>query len=190
MVTIDCDDPQALAEFWGQALQTEVAADWGDFVVLAGSPAIGLQRVESVSPGKNRLHLDLSGGDRAPEVARLVELGADVVRTHDVDGFGWTVMVDPAGNEFCVSDPQGGGEEVEPRTEGEGDRDFDSAPEVELGRDDCSDPEDGDAGGEDHQASQGEGADGREASQDEGADGHEADQDDGVPPGVEDEGGR
>ena len=35
-----------------------------------------------------------------PEVARLVELGADVVRTHDVEGFGWTVMGDPAGNEL------------------------------------------------------------------------------------------
>ncbi len=185
MVTIDCDDPQALAEFWTRALQTEVAADWGDFVVLAGTPAIGLQRVESVQPGKNRLHLDLAGGDRAPEVARLVELGADVVRTHDVDGFGWTVMVDPAGNEFCVSDPHDGGEEVEPRTEGEGEHGFDSAPDAELGRDDCDDPRgdprDEDAGAGGHQAAQG--------AQGAGADGREA-EDEGVPPGVEDEGGR
>ena len=141
MVTIDCDDPQALAEFWAQALHREISADWGDFVVLAGTPAIGLQRVESIMPGKNRLHLDLSGGDRAPEVARLVELGADVVRTHDVEGFGWTVMTDPAGNEFCVSDPHDGGEEAEPRTEEDGDRDFDGAPDItdEDERDDSGD---------------------------------------------------
>lgn len=111
MVTIDCEHPHELAEFWAQALETEVAVDWDDFVVLAGTPAIGLQRVESPTPGKNRIHLDLSGGHRATEVARLVELGADVVRTHDVDGFGWTVMVDPAGNEFCVSDPHGSGDD-------------------------------------------------------------------------------
>ncbi|ANS78993.1 hypothetical protein SGUI_1597 [Serinicoccus hydrothermalis] len=110
MVTIDCDDLKPMVEFWTQALRTEVAFDWDDFVVLKGEPAIGLQRVDEVSPGKNRIHLDLSGGERAPEVARLVELGADVVRTHDVDDFGWTVMVDPAGNEFCVSDPHGTGE--------------------------------------------------------------------------------
>ncbi len=112
MVTIDCEDPQELAQFWTQALDTRVAVDWGDFLILEGEPAIGLQRVENVTPGKNRIHLDLSGGDRAPEVARLVELGADVVRTHDVDDFGWTVMVDPAGNEFCVSDPHGTGAEA------------------------------------------------------------------------------
>ena len=111
MVTIDCVDLEPMVEFWTQALQTEVAVDWGDFVILRGEPAVGLQRVEEVTPGKNRLHLDLSGGDRAPEVARLVELGGDVVRTHDVDDFGWTVMTDPAGNEFCVSDPHGTGDD-------------------------------------------------------------------------------
>ncbi|WP_299519606.1 VOC family protein [uncultured Serinicoccus sp.] len=185
MVTMDCDDPQGLAEFWSRALQTEVAADWGDFVVLAGTPAIGLQRVESVQPGKNRLHLDLAGGDRAPEVARLVELGADVVRTHDVDGFGWTVMVDPAGNEFCVSDPHDGGEEVEPRTEGEGEHGFDSAPDAELGRDDCDDPRGQDAGTSGHEAVRDVGEAVRDDAEPAGAA-----EDDGVPPGVEDEGGR
>lgn len=108
MVTIDCEDPRALAEFWTAALQTEIALDWDDFLILAGEPALGLQRVDEPTPGKNRLHLDLSGGPRAEEVARLVELGAEVVRTHDVEGFAWTVLRDPVGNEFCVSDPHGG----------------------------------------------------------------------------------
>ena len=31
--------------------------------------------------------------------------GATVVRNHDHEGFCWTVLRDPAGNEFCVSDP-------------------------------------------------------------------------------------
>lgn len=107
MVTIDCEDPKALAEFWTRALQTKVVADLEGYLVLGGTPALALQQVENPTPGKNRLHLDLSGGVRTEEVARLVELGAEVVRNHDVEGFAWTVLQDPAGNEFCVSDPHG-----------------------------------------------------------------------------------
>lgn len=110
MVTIDCENPRELAEFWTAALGTEIAVDWEQFLVLKGEPAIALQQVDDPTPGKNRIHLDLSGGNRSEEVARLVELGAEVVRTHDVEGFGWTVMRDPVGNEFCVSDPHGDGE--------------------------------------------------------------------------------
>lgn len=105
MVTFDCEDPRALSEFWRQALQTEVGMDSDDFIILRGRPAVAFQRVEDPTPGKNRVHLDLSGEDREHEVARLVGLGATVVRTHDHDGFSWTVLHDPAGNAFCVSDP-------------------------------------------------------------------------------------
>lgn len=162
MVTIDCENPRELAEFWTQALRTEITLDWDDFLVLGGEPALGLQRVDDPTPGKNRLHLDLSGGVRAQEVARLVELGADVVRTHDVDGFGWTVMVDPAGNEFCVGDPHGDGGEGDGEGEDAGEdeaeaapargRDEDDRPEDFNERDageDCADP---DGGVEDEQA--------------------------------------
>ena len=105
MVTVDCEDPQELADFWRQALNAEVGTDSPDFVILKGRPAVAFQRVEKPTPGKNRLHLDLSGAERTREVARLVELGASVVRNHDHEGFCWTVLTDPAGNEFCVSDP-------------------------------------------------------------------------------------
>lgn len=114
MVVIDCEDPQELAEFWREALQTRVAYDSGDLVVLQGRPRLGFQRVEDPAPGKNGLHLEFFEAERTSAVTRLVELGADVVRNHDVDGFCWTVMSDPAGMQFCVSDPDeaphGGGE--------------------------------------------------------------------------------
>jgi hypothetical protein len=105
MVTFDCEDPRTLADFWRQALHTEVGMESDDFVILRGRPAVAFQRVEQPTPGKNRVHLDLSGAERTREVARLVELGAGVVRNHDHEGFRWTVMHDPAGNEFCVADP-------------------------------------------------------------------------------------
>jgi hypothetical protein len=48
---------------------------------------------------KNRLHFDLRApGAIQDEVARLVALGAAVLRAGD----DLTVMADPEGNEFCV----------------------------------------------------------------------------------------
>ena len=105
MVVIDCEDAPALADFWRQALGTEVVDDTGDLVILEGKPRLGFQQVEDPTPGKNRLHLELFDADRTRVVARLVELGGDVVRNHDVEGYCWTVMTDPEGMQFCVSDP-------------------------------------------------------------------------------------
>ncbi|WIX88806.1 VOC family protein [Amycolatopsis sp. DG1A-15b] len=107
MITIDCADPQGLAEFWTAALGTTVAQDYGEFVMLAPPPAgglaVGLQRVPEARAGKNRVHVDFGGDDRDAEVKRLVELGAKEVAEHEVPGLAWTVLVDPEGNEFCVS---------------------------------------------------------------------------------------
>ncbi|WDG33511.1 VOC family protein [Streptomyces sp. CA-278952] len=54
---------------------------------------------------KNRLHIDVHSapGQRDGEEARLVELGARVVRTFDERGGSWVVMMDPEDNEFCLS---------------------------------------------------------------------------------------
>jgi len=113
MVTFDCADPRRLAEFWAAALETEVAGDYGDFVMLArpaeGSPALSFQRVPEPTPGKNRVHVDLATADRAAEVARLIGLGATVRydQLGTVPGFDWTTLTDPEGNEFCVSQQTG-----------------------------------------------------------------------------------
>ncbi|MDO9458364.1 VOC family protein [Nocardioides sp.] len=47
-----------------------------------------------------RFHLDLSADDRAAEVARHRALGA----THVAEGRGWTVLADPGGTRYCVTD--------------------------------------------------------------------------------------
>ena len=95
MVTIDCSDPQSLAGFWTAALDTTVAGDYGDFVLLTGTPALGLQRVPEPRAGKNRVHLDLYTDDRGAEVARLTALGAAVLAEGHAPGLWWTVLADP-----------------------------------------------------------------------------------------------
>lgn len=107
MVTIDCSNPQSLADFWTAALGTTVGADYGEFVYLAGAPSLGLQKVPEPRAGKNRVHLDLYTEDRAAEVARLTGLGASVLAERSAPGLWWTVLADPEGNEFCVASRHG-----------------------------------------------------------------------------------
>ena len=76
-------------------------------------PRIFIQRVPEPKTVKNRLHLDLQVGAGLPpgerparvaaEVERLTALGGRQVSTYDELGEHWVVMVDPEGNEFCVS---------------------------------------------------------------------------------------
>jgi len=74
----------------------------------AGGPVLGFQKVPEERAGKNRLHLDLVApiGERHAEVERLVGLGATVLgeRGGDAEGFVWTTLTDPEGNEFCIAE--------------------------------------------------------------------------------------
>ena len=78
-------------------------------------PQMFFQRVPEGKTVKNRLHLDvraapgIEGDGRMvaldAEADRLVSLGATRVRRVDPDGraeFGFVVMQDPEGNEFCL----------------------------------------------------------------------------------------
>ncbi len=110
MVTVDCADPQRLAQWWAEAAGGDVAVlAPGEFVLVSRpkGPALGFQRVDDPTPGKNRVHLDFSAADLDLEVGRLVDLGAVVVDRHDVGGgFRWVVLNDPDGNVFCVAAPR------------------------------------------------------------------------------------
>jgi catechol 2,3-dioxygenase-like lactoylglutathione lyase family enzyme len=111
MVTIDCAEPRDLAEFWTKALGLEIDQDFDGFYLILRRPgdqlstALALQKVSEPKTGKNRVHLDFGTSDRASEVARLVTLGATQVDEQSVPGMEWTVLQDPAGNEFCVGTP-------------------------------------------------------------------------------------
>jgi hypothetical protein len=104
-VTFDCADALVVARFWAAALGTDLDDDEATseraFVEAAGwgGPNMWFVRVPEPKTAKNRTHLDLRAPGPIPdEVARLVALGATVLRESD----DLTVMADPEGNEFCV----------------------------------------------------------------------------------------
>lgn len=104
-ITFDCHNPSKLAEFWSTATGCEIVADYGDFVMVNSTPALGFQRVERPTPGKSRMHIDIGGVEREALVERLTSLGATALSDHKAPGLVWTVMQDPEGNEFCVGNP-------------------------------------------------------------------------------------
>lgn len=104
MVTMDTTDVERLSTWWAQQLGLEVAPDASEwFAMLTGDGvAIGVQKVNDPTPGKNRIHLDLTAEDPAAEVQRLIAAGASLIGERAVEGFAWTTLADPDGNEFCV----------------------------------------------------------------------------------------
>ena len=118
-VTVDCADPERLADFWSAAVgypkhdyssQYAEHPEWkGKFALVKrpegggpGPATIHFQLAEEHKAGKNRLHLDLFADNVPNEVDRLRELGATFVEGKRDFDQEWTVMADPEGNEFCV----------------------------------------------------------------------------------------
>jgi Glyoxalase-like domain len=108
MVQVSIDSPAALHEaevaFWHGLLPGRWAeSDSDEFAGRAhedGSPLqLLLQRLEE-QDGVVRAHLDHASDDRAAEVRRLLDLGAEDVGA----GRGWHVLRDPSGMAFCVTD--------------------------------------------------------------------------------------
>jgi len=109
-VTFDCADPRALARFWarvtGWPLLEEPAPGYDEAAVgvaSEGRPRLYFVAVPEGKTVKNRLHLDIVPDDRTQdeEIARLAGLGATVVSDQRPE-FGWVILADPEGNEFCV----------------------------------------------------------------------------------------
>lgn len=109
----DASDPDVLARFWAEALQTDLEPTPGEGVTLAPAAdgsGLRVRFVPGAAPkaGPNRVHLDLtsrSATEQDDTVTRLLALGgrpADVGQgpeeTH-------VVLADPEGNELCVLAP-------------------------------------------------------------------------------------
>ncbi|MFF3127062.1 VOC family protein [Streptomyces sp. NPDC057908] len=114
VVTLDCVDIEAQANFWLGALapldyrRGFHGPPYLSLVGPAPAPTLLLQHVPEPKQGKNRMHLDLDFGtaDLTSEVNRLEQLGAAKLSEQlSEHGFRWIVVADPEGNEFCVFNP-------------------------------------------------------------------------------------
>ena len=115
-ITFDCQEPYQLASFWSQVTGfTEDPDDTNlpeqdEALLLVPGEAANLLfiRVPESKRVKNRVHLDLTPPDPAPEtrdaeLTRILALGATLVDDQRrPDQSGWIVLADPEGNEFCL----------------------------------------------------------------------------------------
>lgn len=116
-IVFDCNRAAPLARFWAELLEGYAVRAYDDEeiarlaalgftpetdpVVMVDGPGPTLCFHE-IARGRvqGRIHLDIKVANRAAERARLIELGAAVLREAD----GYTVMADPEGNHFCLVD--------------------------------------------------------------------------------------
>lgn len=115
-VIVDCQDPRRQADWWANVLSFQVSErNTDEFQVgegVPGRPSLYFMKVPEAKVVKNRLHLDLlAEGPMESEVERLVGAGARVVEVREDPNSlqnpdRWTVLVDPEGNEFCVTSTQ------------------------------------------------------------------------------------
>lgn len=105
-ITFDATDPVALAAWWARHTGGTLAPDQdGEHVLVqTAGPALCFQRVADPTPGKNRLHLDLTVADRERARAALLADGATLVAEHTEEGYSWSVLDDPQGNRFCIGE--------------------------------------------------------------------------------------
>jgi Glyoxalase-like domain len=115
-IVFDCENAAVLARFWAEMLDGYAVRPYDD-AEIARLAAIGLtpetdptvmvdgpgpllcfQTVPGRKYENNRVHLDVTVGDRQAEIDRLRGLGATVQR----ETSGYTVMADPEGNQFCL----------------------------------------------------------------------------------------
>lgn len=108
-IAIDCVDAYKLAVFWSEVTGHPVdpedgpGSDETDVMPPVG-PLLHFNEVPEPKREKNRIHLCLRPETTcAREVERLLALGATLVSDRRTsEGWGWVVLADPEGNEFCV----------------------------------------------------------------------------------------
>lgn len=103
-VTFDCADAAEIGRFWSDLLGCPL--DDGATPEFAGiatsTPQLAFVRVPEGKQVKNRVHVDLASNDLAAAVDRAVQLGAVRVGDHSEDGYRWSTLADPEGNEFDI----------------------------------------------------------------------------------------
>ncbi len=111
-VSLDCNDPAALAEFYGTLLGMRRVFETPDGRITAlsdGTLAVTMMQVENhvaptwPDPGQQQqVHLDISVTDLERAVTSAVTLGATEAG-HQPAPEAWRVLIDPAGHPFCLT---------------------------------------------------------------------------------------
>jgi predicted enzyme related to lactoylglutathione lyase len=108
MITLDCADPQKLADFYSSLTGWSVTSSDPDSAQLEGGPVtFALQRIDGyTAPGwpddAKHAHLDFSVTDVDASIEAMEKRGAK--RPEFQPGGGeWVVMQDPEGHPFCIS---------------------------------------------------------------------------------------
>ncbi len=111
-LTIDANDPPALARFWAAVLGWEPADDPGDGTTQLRSEDNGFRirflPTRDRKAGRNRIHFDVTSAslqDQQQTVARSLALGGSHLDIGQRPEEGHVVLADPEGNEFCVIGP-------------------------------------------------------------------------------------
>jgi len=109
-VTLDCVEPQPLAEFWAAMLGGEVVFTTAQAVgVRAEQLRLCAMRVDGYRPPTwpddavpKQIHLDLGVDDLAEAVAAAEQLGAEAAAFQPAPD-SRRIMLDPAGHPFCLT---------------------------------------------------------------------------------------
>src|SRR3712207_4540002 len=111
-LVIDSRDAESLAAFWSAVLDYRELSRDDDGAIEIGpeegfggpAPTLVFAPVAEPTPGKVRLHIDVSPTDRDQdaELQRLLGLGATPAEVGQNGEENWHVLADPEGNEFCL----------------------------------------------------------------------------------------
>jgi predicted enzyme related to lactoylglutathione lyase len=108
-VTIDCRDPEAMAQFWSALLGRPITDEMeGPGWATVGSrddglPRLTFQQVPEPKDGKVRLHLDVQVDEIEDGIATVERLGGHWTGARYEHDEGVVVtMTDPEDHEFCL----------------------------------------------------------------------------------------
>jgi hypothetical protein len=109
-VSLNCPDPHELAVFYSALLEKEIAFESEDFSALQlDNIWLSFQRVADFKPSTwpsnetpSIAHLDFSVSNLDDGEAAAIAVGATKAQVQP-DPERWRVLLDPAGNPFCVT---------------------------------------------------------------------------------------
>ncbi len=104
-VTLDCEDVERVAAFWSELLGLplrESLPGWRRLGPVPGGPSLTFQPVGARSSTGSAAHIDFTTAAGATAVARVLELGGELLDEHRYHAGVVRVVADPEGHPFCL----------------------------------------------------------------------------------------